>query len=99
MDMCSSFLHLKKIDGVCVREGERERWWDCSFYSSVPLKNKRSVYCVKVSVCLETVSMETKVSFLYIFTGAQQLRVCVISCQTSDLPAMKWIVCALTNIN
>lgn len=26
-------------------EVERERWWDCSFYFPVPLKNERSVPC------------------------------------------------------
>ncbi len=63
-----------------VREVKREKYWDrfyfsIPFYFSVPLKNERSVLCEGI-VCLETVSMETKVSFFtYIHQGATVLSV------------------------
>lgn len=53
----------KKRDGGIVLSIFQCPWW------------MKGVYCVKASVCLETVSMETKYFLKYIFTKVQQFRV------------------------
>jgi len=72
-----SLLHLKK-KSVWEREGKNRDGWIVLPIFQCPWRMK-GVYCVKASVCLETVSMETKYSFmyrLYIHKGATVQSVC-----------------------